>query len=70
MRVISKTKRISRNFEDIVKLFPELQFWEDDCLVMQSKQDDRTLVKATARKERRKLRNLRNIANGGMRGKS
>ncbi len=63
-------KRITPGYANFVAMYPELKCWEDESQVIQSKEDPRTLASAVAQRERRKRRNLQNIAAGGMNGKS
>ncbi len=63
-------KRITPGYANFVAMYPELNCWEDESQVTQSKEDPRSLEKAIHQRECRRIRNLRNIANGGMNGKS
>ncbi len=52
-------KRITPGYANFVAMYPELNCWEDESQVTQSKEDPRTLASAVAQRERRKARNLR-----------
>jgi len=52
-------KRITPGYANFVAMYPELNCWEDESQITQSKEDPRTLASAVAQRERRKQRNLR-----------
>lgn len=52
-------KRITPGYANFVSMYPELNCWEDESQVTQSKEDPRTLASAVAQREKRKQRNLR-----------
>jgi len=52
-------KRITPGYANFVAMYLELNCWEDESQVTQSKEDPRTLASAVAQRERRKARNLR-----------
>lgn len=59
MKQAIKIKRITPGYANFVALYLELNCWEDESQVTQSKEDPRTLASAVAQRERRKARNLR-----------